>query len=317
MHQPFSILDSTCMYYCILILVPVAQPPILLPRPDPCAGNPCGPNSFCTVLGDEHSCSCLPGYSGRPPQCRPECVNHEECTQRQACLLNKCVDPCPGICGINAECFVVSHNPICSCIHGYTGDPFIRCTSIPPIQVTTAPTTQAPPLTEYPPVITLKPISEVKEVTDAPVIPDKIESTTKPPIIITSVPKDPIAYNPCEPSPCGANTRCTVDDNDRAKCTCREGYFGNPIAFCGPSCVLDTDCNAGFSCINRECKDPCPGHCGRNAMCTVTNHRPICSCMEGFTGDPFKQCTVPPIPHIPSELTLNLLHQINENLTII
>lgn len=285
----------------------MSQPPVTLPRPDPCAGNPCGPNSFCKVLGDEYSCSCLPGYNGRPPQCRPECINHEECTSRQACLRNKCVDPCPGICGIDAECFVVSHNPICSCIHGYSGDPFTRCTIIPPISVTPRPTTQAPPVPEYPPVTTLRPISETKEVTDKPIIADKIETTTHRPIGITPTPKDPIYYDPCDPSPCGANTMCKVDYNNKVECTCREGYFGNPTALCGPICLLDTDCKDGYSCISRECKDPCPGACGENAHCSVTNHRPRCSCASGYTGDPYTRCTVPPISKTTSELTnLNL-----------
>lgn len=31
------------------------------------------------------------------------------------------------MCGVNAQCQVVNHNPICSCYNGYTGDPFVRC----------------------------------------------------------------------------------------------------------------------------------------------------------------------------------------------
>jgi len=50
-----------------------------------------------------------------------------ECAQDKACVNQKCVDPCPGTCGLNARCQVVNHNPICSCSAGYTGDPFVRC----------------------------------------------------------------------------------------------------------------------------------------------------------------------------------------------
>lgn len=39
----------------------------------------------------------------------------------------KCRDPCPGSCGANAECRVVSHTPTCVCVAGYTGDPFTQC----------------------------------------------------------------------------------------------------------------------------------------------------------------------------------------------
>lgn len=283
-------------------LVPVTERPVVTPRPQPCAGNPCGPNAVCRVVGTERSCSCLPGYTGQPPQCRPECVRHEECSPRQACLQNKCVDPCPGICGINAECFVVSHNPICSCVTGFTGDPFIRCTPIAPIPATPPPEAPPLPVPVYHEITTLTPIAHYTDYTDQPVIPDRITTSTMRPIGITPAPKDPQDYDPCNPSPCGANTNCKMDYNTgHAVCECKEGYFGNPQAQCGPYCILDTDCNVGFSCISRECRDPCPGACGRNTVCSVTNHRPKCSCADGFTGDPYLDCIVPPIAMTTSE----------------
>ena len=42
-------------------------------------------------------------------------------------LGQKCLDPCPGSCGVQAVCTVDTHNPICSCSAGFTGDPFTRC----------------------------------------------------------------------------------------------------------------------------------------------------------------------------------------------
>lgn len=51
-----------------------------------------------------------------------------DCPQDKSCINNKCKDPCPGTCGINARCNIVNHNPICSCASGFTGDPFVRCT---------------------------------------------------------------------------------------------------------------------------------------------------------------------------------------------
>lgn len=41
-----------------------------------------------------------------------------------------------------------------------------------------------------------------------------------------------------------------------------------------------------------KCKDPCPGSCGQNAVCTVFNHFPACTCTQGYTGDPFTRCVV-------------------------
>lgn len=72
-------------------------------------------------------CSCLPSFVGVPPRCRPECVSNSECPQDQACVNQRCQDPCPGTCGLQAKCYVNNHNPICTCPPSYTGNPFFRC----------------------------------------------------------------------------------------------------------------------------------------------------------------------------------------------
>lgn len=95
---------------------------------DPCQPSPCGPFSQCQVVGDSPACSCLPEYKGSPPNCRPECASNSECPSHLACINQKCVDPCPGTCGSNANCHVISHTPNCICAPGYTGDPFRMCT---------------------------------------------------------------------------------------------------------------------------------------------------------------------------------------------
>lgn len=93
--------------------------------------SPCGPNSQCRVIGNTPACSCLPNYIGRAPNCRPECVISEECPSNLACQNERCVDPCPGSCGANADCTVIVHRSVCSCAIGYTGDPFAGCSLIP------------------------------------------------------------------------------------------------------------------------------------------------------------------------------------------
>lgn len=98
---------------------------------NPCNPSPCGPNSQCRVINQQPVCSCLPEYIGSPPGCRPECTVSVECPLDKACINQKCSDPCPGSCGINANCAVVNHSPICSCEKENTGDPFTRCFPIP------------------------------------------------------------------------------------------------------------------------------------------------------------------------------------------
>lgn len=98
----------------------------------PCSPSPCGSNAVCKEQNKVGSCLCNEGYFGNPYEsCRPECVSNSDCPGNRACINNKCQDPCPGTCGVNAECATVNHSPTCFCISGYTGDAFRRCTFVP------------------------------------------------------------------------------------------------------------------------------------------------------------------------------------------
>lgn len=99
-------------------------------RPPSCTPSPCGPHSRCQLLASGPACSCLPGYVGSPPSCRPECTINSECPASLACVRQKCDDPCPGSCGIDANCHVLNHVAVCVCNEGFTGDPFSRCVQI-------------------------------------------------------------------------------------------------------------------------------------------------------------------------------------------
>lgn len=107
------------------ILLVAPPPPV-----DPCTPNPCGLYAECRVIGDQAACSCLKNYIGLPPNCRPECVVNTDCASNQACISEKCRDPCIGSCGENANCRVQNHIPVCLCQPGFTGDPFSLCSPI-------------------------------------------------------------------------------------------------------------------------------------------------------------------------------------------
>lgn len=94
---------------------------------NPCIPNPCGSNSICKDNKGVASCSCIPNYIGTPPDCRPECTVNSECERSKSCINQRCVDPCIGVCGQNAECRVINHAPVCSCRENFDGDPFTRC----------------------------------------------------------------------------------------------------------------------------------------------------------------------------------------------
>lgn len=97
----------------------------------PCANSPCGSNAVCRENRGAGACTCVTGYFGNPYEgCRPECSVNTDCPSDKICQLNKCSDPCPGTCGAAAECQVINHIPACTCLPGYTGNPFSNCIRI-------------------------------------------------------------------------------------------------------------------------------------------------------------------------------------------
>lgn len=80
-------------------------------------------NAECIQRNGAGSCKCIEDYQGNPYEgCRPECVLSSECPINKACIRNKCKDPCPGVCGQNAQCLPLNHIPTCICIDGYIGE---------------------------------------------------------------------------------------------------------------------------------------------------------------------------------------------------
>ena len=74
-------------------------------------------------------------------------------------------------------------------------------------------------------------------------------------------------------------------------CSCLPNYIGSPPG-CRPECVVSSECSFDKACINQKCVNPCmAGTCGSNAICRVNNHSPICTCNNGFTGNPFTICS--------------------------
>lgn len=96
--------------------------------------------------------------------------------------------------------------------------------------------------------------------------------------------------NPCLPNPCGPYSQCK-EINEVPVCSCLGNYVGRPPN-CRPECMIDVECPGNLACISERCSDPCPGSCGIYATCTVVKHVPICTCDQGFTGDPFSGCSL-------------------------
>lgn len=94
----------------------------------PCSPSPCGPNIQCQVYGHVAMCDPCGGPDAHfRPECRPECLANSDCPFNLACLGQRCLDPCPGSCGVSALCTVIQHSPVCSCPPGLAGNPFEHC----------------------------------------------------------------------------------------------------------------------------------------------------------------------------------------------
>lgn len=97
----------------------------------PCNPSPCGSNAICKERNGAGSCICMQDYFGDPYiGCKPECLMNNDCPTNKACLTMKCKDPCPGSCGLNADCRVINHSPSCFCLNGYTGNALSVCKKI-------------------------------------------------------------------------------------------------------------------------------------------------------------------------------------------
>ena len=113
--------------------------------------------------------------------------------------------------------------------------------------------------------------------------------------------------DPCTPSPCGDNALCQRHQRERAAtCACIQGYFGDPFLACRPECTQNPDCPRNRVCRNQKCVDPCPGLCGINAVCSISNHVPSCDCLQGYTGNPSVACN--PSKKLKKHIYYNFLH---------
>lgn len=202
---------------------------------NPCLPSPCGPNSQCRNVNDQPSCSCLSEFVGQPPYCKPECISNVECSSHLACINYKCKDPCPGSCGANAQCNVVSHAPVCTCVNGYIGDPFTQCY----IKQADIPQTEVIKPCIPSPCGPNAICQEKNGAGSCVCLPEYIGNPydgCRPECTLNSDCPSNLAcirnkcQDPC-PGTCGQNAECQVV-NHLPSCTCFAGFTGDPFRFC-------------------------------------------------------------------------------------
>lgn len=109
-----------------------------------------------------------------------------------------------------------------------------------------------------------------------------------------------MCQRPCDlHNPCAVNGVC-INTNHGTDCSCAEGYHGNafvgclPVASPKPICQYNEDCPPFQLCdrLNRRCMSPCiEDSCGIDAECFPANHAATCKCRNGFSGNPYIQCS--------------------------
>lgn len=226
----------------------------------------------------------MPGYIGAPPTCRPECVLSSECGQNEACLNQRCSDPCPGTCGFNARCTTINHNPICNCPPRYSGDPFRLCQAIveqPPQQEPINPCQPSPcgSNAECRPIGDTPSCSCVQDYIGSPpnCRPECVSNSDCPSNLACINQK---CKDPCQGT-CGINAECHVVSHT-AMCICNINYpVGDPF----------TQCNAQQQNPIVEPVTPCvPSPCGANAICREQNGAGACQCLPEYFGNPYEGC---------------------------
>ena len=224
----------------------------------------------------------------------PECRVDADCPSKLACINAQCQNPCAvnNPCSPSQECVVKdtipSRSVACLCPDGTVSDDRGQCNRV----------------TAVPECYTDNDC-EIKE---------KCHQGS--------------CIDACQLANCGSYAICVSNYHDH-KCICPEGYLGNPQTACYPckfSCILhrnvyfeniasknscacllvvpqteptlaagcanDDECPDHTACENRLCINPCAYRdpCARNAYCKVLGHKPVCTCPDGYIGDPRTEC---------------------------
>ena len=214
-----------------------------------------------------------------------QCVDGSDCSQKEACVNNKCVDACAAsnACGSNSDCTAVNHRKclgfflnnysensekfrhhfqsfqkigaVCECKTGFTGSPYQGCV----VLVLCASESQCP----------------TSQTCTGGVCVSRCQSSRD-----------------CLPSQHCIEGKCRPACTENSQCTSGQVCY-NSVCVQEVRCRSDQECGDGENCLKSnngksECRNPCDGTiiCGRNAACKVVNRQAVCSCKEGFFGNP-------------------------------
>lgn len=72
-----------------------------------------------------------------------------------------------------------------------------------------------------------------------------------------------------------------------------QSYISTPF-FTPAGCTSNSQCPDDRACYEKNCVNPCQldNPCAPQAECRASNHKAVCLCPSGYSGDPLKQCIV-------------------------
>lgn len=196
-----------------------------------------------------------------------DCLSDNDCPSEMACTnIGKCIDPCArrDVCGENALCKTILHQPRCSCPSCHVGKPEKKCIPEPNCEEMT---------------------------TLSPRVPDTVLCQTHNDCHDNLVCSDNgICEDPCAKIYCEESKKCVVTRHNPV-CVCKYGFVVNDngeltCANEKKECSSDDQCESNMACISGRCRNPCgptsekSSPCPPDKSCSVLNHKAVCICME-------------------------------------
>lgn len=279
-----------------------------------CTEFTCPANAVCVTIAHEGHCQCLPDFTGNPNDrngCRPitknECTTDAQCPESETCRKNpktntlSCRPACESVvCGPNAVCLVNNHVPRCQCPPGpYAGDPndqALGCKTVPCVYNIDCPPHQLCNRLTH----TCFDVCESASCgSNAVCITEDHKATCQCPPGFKGNPLPEIECVPselCNPNPCHPTAICEGTSTGHI-CKCPPGTIGDPnTSGCRPegNCPKgDIDCPPQSVCLGNRCVNPCDNFCGANALCSIVDRKPVCTCPARFKaaiGGPIVGC---------------------------
>ncbi|XP_026683575.1 LOW QUALITY PROTEIN: neurogenic locus Notch protein-like [Diaphorina citri] len=237
---------------------------------NPCeADEVCGRNAECAVVNHTPRCTCVAGTVGDPKSgcVKLECTHSTDCGPSQVCVSSKCVDPCdlPNSCGQNAACRADKHAAVCTCAEDHTGDPFLGCTRL----LYCSGDSQCPTGTHCSNGLCSASCTSSRD----------------------CIGEQQCISGLCQPT-CRSNTTCPA-----------QHYCNSGLCVLEMQCTTHDQCSATEQCRSNDmgqmqCRPACEGIlCGRNALCTASDHHATCSCKPGYVGHPGPSMGTGPSSH--------------------